>query len=247
MTKVVEGTDVDFGDNDATADSVEAVVQTGSSISTGMSQDDKELMEFLADQVIATFSVYGTKVSQGSIDEIDIDFSKFSSYMPYIVTLGNLHQEAWFDCFEGKKSSKGITCTISAKNIPSQILRDFLEQEYGAHLAASGIYERVGLDIEKNVDFPAVLQYFPELQPLSQLHECFIKMYENPFQPILTLPVEHRAFFTGALRETGVNGVNLIHAEKIPKPLGLKQILDYAAKTNRVTQVADYIDLYRGI
>ncbi len=225
MSKLVPGTDVDFGVSTTQADGLEAVVAPATG-GIGTSNYQLENMKLLAEKIKGCFGEY----YKGSIWQ-SLDVTSIAEVLPYALTLTKQENQL---------------PQINLQKILPAVLRPFLEDTYGAALAQSGIYEAIGLDKDAPIEISSVLRYFPEYAPLIKLNAGMIKILANPYQSLLTLPVEHRAFFTGALAAAKI-GKDMAESPNFLNPLTLKDILTYAQTVGEVPKVREYVVVYQTI
>jgi len=134
---------------------------------------------------------------------------------------------------------------VLAKGVNPVFLRKILEDIYGTELSQTGIYVVAGLDkTEGQVELSNLTLYFPEVEHISNLNNRHIIISNNPFLTILTLPIETRAFFTGALLEKQLTQEEDALSNHFQKPLNLRDIMAYAKKVDEIEKVKQYAKYY---
>ncbi len=110
----------------------------------------------------------------------------------------------------------------------------------------SGLY---GLDFpkpKKNLTPTEIFNQFPETIPFQSIDERFIPLVDSPVYPLFAVPVAHRALLAGALKEKPFSKDRLEKRVKhLTNPyLTTKDVMTYAAKTNRVALAPDALRAY---
>jgi len=139
---------------------------------------------------------------------------------------------------------------LSINNVPSIQVKKFLESNprYGPEIAQTGIYEAAKLDQEFVSPFELV-EFFPEIKEITDWQDSDINIRKNPYQYILCLPTDSRAFISGAVKtalETSKITEDNIGIHEFYKPLSVAHFLDYAKIVAEVPKVAEYFKIYSG-
>ncbi len=225
MTKVVEGGDVDFSGTEARPDSIDDLVNQNPT-----HMDQLNVAQYVSTTYASFTPPLGqrthilSKPTSHSLDDI-------TAILPYTIRL--------------TKETDSVT-RVTIEAAPALEWRKMLENRYGEELCLTGIYEVTGLDKDDDIHPKDLVHYFPELQPLVDVDASSIAITDNPYQTILTLPVQQREFFTGATnRYTSGDPSNI--STDFARPLTRKQIKQYAKEHGDVTKLNEYVAAYKGV
>ncbi len=248
MTKVVEGSDVNFAQTEQETDKLEDVVQETEEPqeeSLIMSEQDRQLMSYLGVKLIEVVKQYGNKIKDrhtGRKQRTRIDISglgDISELLPYCLHIRKLKQESW-----GYQGETSTSCYLDIIFRPDEF-KCFLETRYGDGVAQSGLFERLNVNGNYDLDFETVSEYFPEVECLRPLITNPIPLKNSPYQALLMVPVEGRAFLTGAISEyhgdSNRNNDNKMHC-----PLRFGELLEYAQQNDQEEHAAMFYDMYLG-
>ncbi len=241
MVKVVEGSDVEFQETHTQPDSLDQVVQADSTTTTHslFSQEDEHMMDFLGNQVNDVLINFGKPPSPNlpvaHQKHTDLDYAKY--LLPRIVTLREFSKRVWDqNCIS--------LCARLDLELNNDHIIGFLKNMYGDDIVDTGLVELAGLDQKGVLDFSGINKYFDEFRSLQKMHSSYVCIRENPYLKVLTLPLEHRPFFTGVLKDMNATIANDSYVEKLQNPVTLRDILSYARKVEKIPKVGEYVQLY---
>ena len=237
---VVQAGMVEFGDAEARPDTLDGVVAEGTSPNSAFSTGNYLIdnMQKLGEAVVETLSTVYSRYSpdRGLEGEQKYVLKGVQNFIPYIISL------------DIPADYSGVT-QVSLAQAPSGIVRTFLEHRFGEDIRETGIYEAVGLgldDLGEKIAVEKLVKYVPEMEVLVKLDKKFVLIVDNPYQSLLSLPVEVRAFFTGALDKKKAER-SAKRTTSFIKPLTLMDILSYARDVGEVSKVRTYMDVYNAI
>jgi hypothetical protein len=241
-TKVAEGPLAEFNDKDNKADEIKDISNTVTSAGNNTANNTNnpfikkytlDNMNLISDRYNLHYNIYnmmGSTFQQA--------YKKVDALMPYVIMLLNT-------------TTTTKTARIILADCDSEILKLYLQkpENYGPDIAQSGIYEALGLDKNDKISLTETTGYFPEFNELLNLKNRDVLAIKNPYQYLLCLPVETRAFYAGAVKHAiEKNGMvfepSYENRDTFQRPLTTKHILDYAKEVGEVNKVADYVRIY---
>ncbi len=227
--KIVDGTIPEFGQSTTKPDTLDAIVtpQTATTADGSMPvcSDYLTRMRHLAEMITPLLS---TVHYDGKWQAFPLDPKSEPAF--FFANFARL----------GFKQNSSIP-TITFPNPQTPQLKQFLESSYGPDIAQSGIYEVLGLDQKQEVSIYEISAFFSELSKLQTIDDKPIKIKDNPYQRVLTLPLEVRHFFSGALEYSKPQIDNQKILETFAWDLTTRQILEYAKQSGELAQVGQYL------
>lgn len=236
--KVVPGGDVQFDSNSAPkADSLDGVVQQASG-SAGSGSWERENMRLLGKVVQPIFGrTFGGYVINSQNELFDFRDrpipDDLAELLGYVLRLT-------------RPNPSLPTAQIDFCDVHPPHFRQFLEARHGPAIVRSGIYQATGLDKDEPVAVAQLFPYIPELEQLRPLAGRLVKLFQNPYQCIMTYPASVRAFFTGAVGRFAGEIDTSTEKQNFYWPVTLTDVLQYAEKVNQVEKVAEYMRLITG-
>ncbi|MBS3124200.1 hypothetical protein J4437_06235 [Candidatus Woesearchaeota archaeon] len=220
------------GEDTAKADTLDAVVSSASSSdnsSSTVQPDYLQKMRHLGNMVVDAFDSYFTQSSSSPVRITPL--AKDSEAALFLVSF--VHLERTRDSY----------AQVIFPDVKRATLKHFLESIYGPEMTQSGIYEAMELDKTEFVDSETISSFFPEFKYFDRFNQKEVQIRANPYQSVLSLPLQARPFFSGILETANVDIDNTTIWNKFKIPITTRQIMDHAKKNNELANVGQYLKM----
>ena len=232
VNPIVPGDDVHFNEVAGSADTLDAAL-TGQDSSASMGKslvDESRMMSLLGEKVISLFQwTKGDPLAWFRKKRHSFGWEK--SLIPYLIRLRN--------------PAEGMVEIYLCEG-NTRVLIKLLEDEFGENIKNLGIYEVTGLMNTDDINCKKLVQFFPDLDHVIQLSKRYMPMVDNPYQTILSLPLEARPFFTSLFDSMKVN-TSPKRCWELKKPeLTIRDVIAYAELVGELPKVGRYMSAYLG-
>ena len=243
--KIVPPTEVHFGDNAPKPDSIDDTVQAVPALPKDMAIKEWnatptafENLHYLGRQSLKFLTNVHTKPSGtgGSVMTLD-GLDAAIQIIPLTIYL-NCCNAYW--------------AHVNLHTISFELFKRTVEQMYGSDIVKSGVYEQLAdlypQSAISGISAESMLLYFPELRVIRKLDQKNIWITKDPYMHILSLPMDVRAFFTGATRliEPRLDPADFEdHSDSFTTTLTTKEIIDYAKQVGQLHNASTYLAQYK--
>ncbi len=252
MTKVVEGSDVEFQETNTQPD---VGLQDISELVLDPTNEDlqHERMRFLGTQVQQSILNYWGNENNGIIILSGQLLSRdLNELIAYAITIKDISKKSNWNFDQNNKLAGGVLSGYIDVDLSPKECVNYLVRTYGDDVLDTGIH--LDTNMRGSVMWSGLARYFPEFHTFTDIDHKLVFFRSSEYDPLLTIKKESRGFCAGVIeyhrvrkglsrnvtRNNTPSRQNQLH-----KPLTFKQMLEYARVTGEVKDVKRHFDNYQ--